>query len=317
MTDFVANGKYAPIVYGNAQGFFEGQGIDLDLQYGRGSGITAQAVAAGQADIGIVDSGIVAKSVKENFPIVAVGLFTGKNNFAFFVPRDSDIRKPTDLVGKDIIVAPGTPQDLVGPAVLGLAGVDVKDVNIVAIEPKLTGSSYANGKGDAIGEAITYSPIFEENRPSRAFPWAEVGYTLPGFAFVVGKSMLADKPDVVARFLTAMYKSMGAALDDPKAAIAEFAAQNRESVPERIANEFNYMRPFYCSDVAISEGKPLGYQPTSDWEKGVAVLEKAGILPEGMDPASIYTDELFDNGSVDSPTCKDDWGGEFSDAFPN
>jgi len=44
--------EHAPFYLGKARGYFDAENIDLDIQEGRGSGVTVQAVAAGTATFG-------------------------------------------------------------------------------------------------------------------------------------------------------------------------------------------------------------------------------------------------------------------------
>ena len=47
--------EHAPLYLGVARGYFAQENIDLDIQEGRGSGVTIQAVAAGTATFGYAD----------------------------------------------------------------------------------------------------------------------------------------------------------------------------------------------------------------------------------------------------------------------
>ena len=55
MLNWYVYSEHAPFFYGKAKGFYSNEGIDLDIQEGRGSAITTQAVAAGTVDFGYVD----------------------------------------------------------------------------------------------------------------------------------------------------------------------------------------------------------------------------------------------------------------------
>jgi NitT/TauT family transport system substrate-binding protein len=55
MLNWYVYSEHAPFYYGKAKGIYQGEGIDLDIQEGRGSAITTQAVAAKTAEFGYVD----------------------------------------------------------------------------------------------------------------------------------------------------------------------------------------------------------------------------------------------------------------------
>ena len=55
MLNWYVYGEHAPFYYGKAKGIYAAEGIDLEIQEGRGSAATTQAVAAKTADFGYVD----------------------------------------------------------------------------------------------------------------------------------------------------------------------------------------------------------------------------------------------------------------------
>ncbi|TAM92561.1 MAG: hypothetical protein EPN43_02265 [Jatrophihabitans sp.] len=308
-TDYLPNGKYAPFIYGQDQGYFRQEGINLDLKYGRGSGLTASAVATGNVDIGMVDSGVVATAIGKGEPIKSVGLYLGMNDFAFYVPNDSPIKSIADMKGHSLIAPPGTPQAVVAPAVFKLAGLKDGDVKFLAIAAALGDSSYAKGQGDAIGEAVNFAPIFQKTRPSRELPWVDVGYKMPGFSIVVSTSTLSSEPDVVARFLKAMYRSLVAALDDPTAAAAAYAKSQPTLEQGLVEPEWKLLIPYFCSDAQVAAKVPIGYQEASDWSAGISILQQTGGVPQSVTADSVYTNSLFDQNHVSTQACSSKWGG--------
>ena len=55
MLNWYVYGEHAPFFYGKAKGIYAAENIDLEIQEGRGSAATTQAVAAKTADFGYVD----------------------------------------------------------------------------------------------------------------------------------------------------------------------------------------------------------------------------------------------------------------------
>src|SRR5580692_5741168 len=67
-------GEHAPFYLGLAEGIYAKQGIDLEIQEGRGSGVTVQAVGAGSATFGYADIGTMIKAASKGTPVKAVGI---------------------------------------------------------------------------------------------------------------------------------------------------------------------------------------------------------------------------------------------------
>src|SRR6266436_9135070 len=55
MLNWYVYGEHAPFYYGKAKGIYAAENIDLEIQEGRGSAATTQAVAAKTDDFGYVD----------------------------------------------------------------------------------------------------------------------------------------------------------------------------------------------------------------------------------------------------------------------
>ena len=62
LLNFYLYSEHAPFFLGRERGYFADQGIDLDIQEGRGSGPTVQAIAAGTAQFGYADIASMVKA---------------------------------------------------------------------------------------------------------------------------------------------------------------------------------------------------------------------------------------------------------------
>ena len=65
--------EHAPFFLGKERGYFEQEGIDLDIQEGRGSAVTAQAVAAKSATFGYIDVTTMIKAAAKGAPLKSTG----------------------------------------------------------------------------------------------------------------------------------------------------------------------------------------------------------------------------------------------------
>src|SRR3977135_4751987 len=66
--------EHAPFFLGKERGYFEQEGIDLDIQEGRGSGVTVQAVAAGTAQVGYADVPTMVKAAGQGAARSGIGV---------------------------------------------------------------------------------------------------------------------------------------------------------------------------------------------------------------------------------------------------
>src|SRR5689334_1359312 len=87
--DFVPQGLYSGFFYAQAKGYYAAEKLEVEMVDGRGSGLTVEALASGNIDIGEANSGVAALAIGQGRDIVSVGMFLGKSTFGFFVPQNS------------------------------------------------------------------------------------------------------------------------------------------------------------------------------------------------------------------------------------
>src|SRR5437588_1829225 len=73
MLNWYVYGEHAPFYYGKAKGIYAAEGIDLEIQEGRGSAATTQAVAAKTANFGYVDVPTMMRAAVKGGLIVDIG----------------------------------------------------------------------------------------------------------------------------------------------------------------------------------------------------------------------------------------------------
>src|SRR5437588_1191655 len=74
MLNWYVYGEHAPFYYGKEKGFYSAQGIDLEIQEGRGSGTVTQVVAAKTVQFGYVDVPTMMRAAVKGAPVVAIGV---------------------------------------------------------------------------------------------------------------------------------------------------------------------------------------------------------------------------------------------------
>src|SRR5438477_11853450 len=86
--------EHAPFFLGKERGYFDQEGIDLDIQEGRGSGVTVQAVAAGTAPFGYADVPTMLKAASTGAPVTALGVALQTSPMSVMGLAEENSRKP-------------------------------------------------------------------------------------------------------------------------------------------------------------------------------------------------------------------------------
>src|SRR3954469_9501982 len=123
MLNWYVYGEHAPFYYGKEKGIFAAEGIDLEIQEGRGSGVTTQAVAAKTANFGYVDVPTMMRAAVKGAPIVATGVLLQTSPMSAMGFVEKNIKKPEDIRGKTVAITPADSMTQIWPLFLKKTGL--------------------------------------------------------------------------------------------------------------------------------------------------------------------------------------------------
>lgn len=205
---------YAPMYVAIEEGYFEEEGIDLELVTAFGADKVTTAVISGEADIAFMGSESTIYVYNQNADDYLV-------NFAQLTQRAGNFmvaREPmdnfqwNDLKGSYVLGGRkgGMPQ-MVFEYVLKKHGIDPsKDLTIdQSIDFGSTAAAFSGGKGDFTVEFEPSATALEtENAGYVVASLGEASGYVPYTAFSVKKSYLFDNPEIIQSFTNALQKGM-------------------------------------------------------------------------------------------------------------
>ena len=244
--------EHAPFFLGKERGYFQQEGIDLDIQEGRGSVPTVQAVAAGTAQFGYADFASIAKAADKGAPVEAVGILLQKSPMAFIAPEDKNIKSPQDLKGKTLALTPGDSLSQVLPLVLSKVGLKDGDFTIVSGDNRTKLNAVINGQADAmLGYSMDQNLKIEAaiHKPVRTLPFSDYGVNLASSAIVVSTDTASKNADLVRRFMKAATHAIEDSEKDPGAAVdAMLKASPKAGSREDLVKGLELTIPLYHTD---------------------------------------------------------------------
>jgi NitT/TauT family transport system substrate-binding protein len=298
MTDYNAGGLYAPLVYGIDSGIYKAAGINLTIQYGKGSSVTASSIAQGQVTVGDVSLASLAAAVGQGAKVEAVGMFTGTAEFGIFVPQSSGITTVGGLKGKTLIQTSGGAVSQLLPVVLQKNGLSASNVKIVTVGTTAALSSYEDGQADGLAYGIPNAdPTVQKARASTVLSYADNGAAEPGYGLAFADSYVKSNPNLVRAFLAATYKSIAGALQNESTAVSDFQKANPTLQASVIQGQFDAYKQYMCSPTQSKAGQPLGEPNTSDLNVGFALMHQYQDVPASVTPSSVVTSQFFSGGT--------------------
>ena len=103
--------QFAGFYAADAKGFYEAEGLKVEIREGSPKRPVIQEVLSGKADFGVADEAVLLARLQGQ-PIVACAAIFQHSPFIIMARADSGIRKPSDLSGRSVMVGPleGTAQ---------------------------------------------------------------------------------------------------------------------------------------------------------------------------------------------------------------
>lgn len=201
---------YAPMYAAINEGFFEEEGIKIELTTGQGADKTMQQVISGGADIGFCGPEQVIYAYNQGKETVVFAQLT-KRDGSFLVGRNKeDNFKWESLRGKTIIGGrPGGVPEMTLEYVLKNHGLTLgKDVNIITnLAFTATAGAFSTGTGDYVALFEPTGSILEkENKGSIVSYIGDASGEIPYTCFFALKSYIDENPGIIQNFTNAMYK---------------------------------------------------------------------------------------------------------------
>lgn len=266
---------YAPQYAAINLGYFEEEGLSVELINGQGADKVMTAVLAGQADIGFSgpEAAIyVYNEGKEDFAVVFAQLT--KRDGSFLVGREPDPDfKWTDLKGKNIIGGRkgGVPEMTLEYVLKKNGIIPGEDVSVdTSVQFALMAGAFTGGNGDYV---TLFEPVASTiEREGKGYILASVGEEsgeIPYTAYYAKKSYIKKNPEVIQKFTNAIYR--GQLWID-------------SHTPEEVAEVIQ--KSFPDSDMELLTIVAKRYKEQDTWCKDPIMKEEAlGLLQEVMKSA--------------------------------
>ena len=289
--DWYPNSNHTGLFVAKQKGYFEEEGLDVDMYTPVDPSAVLQTVGAGEDDFGISYQPDLLLARGQGVPVVAVTVMVQHPLNSVMALASSGIERPRDLVGKKVGY-PGIPTNeplletmLKADGARGLEDVELVNVGF-DLAPALIG-----GRVDAVvGAYWTHESILIENEgyPVNIMRMEEWG--VPDYyelVIVASEDTIANRPDVVEGFVRAVRRGYQDAVADPQGGVDVLLELGGEEVDEAIERPgADLLAPLWQTDSA-----GFGSQQASKWESFTEWMQESGLLSEDVQAQDAFTDE--------------------------
>jgi len=297
MLNWYVYGEHAPFYYGKAKGIYAAENIDLEIQEGRGSAATTQAVAAKTANFGYVDVPTMMRAAVKGAPVIATGVLLQTSPMSVMGLAEKNIRKPEDIKGKTVAITPADSMTQIWPLFLKKTGLKERDFTTVAGDGQTKLNAVINGQADLLlGYVMDQSMKIKDAIGKDVYPikFADYGINMVSSGIIANTDYVKANADLLRRFMAATTKAVEAAEKDPKGAAQSILDANPKggkidtltqgfelTIPLYRTPETKLKRPFQVTDQNMTDSVNL-------------MVEYGGLDAKAKEnPKAFYTNEYL------------------------
>jgi NitT/TauT family transport system substrate-binding protein len=302
--DFILNwvpgGDHAPYYYAKKLGWYAKDGIDLNLEPGKGSALATQKVGAGANPIGLADMGGVLVAKGKGADTVAVFNVYANSPQGMYWLKSSGIKGIKDFPGKKIGNPAADGARTMWPALAKANGVDPKSVTWVNIDANAKLSALKSKSIDVTTSFYNIHHIFQKELGADMgfLAWREVGLNPYGNSVIVNAEFLAKNKAVIDKFVKVSQRAFAACVKDPKPCVqALIDANGALSFDNELVNW--QLVEVLMSD-KFSREVALGVHDDARMKADYELVRDYVGIDKPFDVKSTYTNEFLDR-SVKMP----------------
>ncbi|WP_430489342.1 ABC transporter substrate-binding protein [Rossellomorea marisflavi] len=288
---------YAPEYVAIEKGFFEDEGLNVELKTTWGGDKTMTALLSNGADIALVGSetSIYVHAQGSDDPVINFAQLT-QTDGTFLVSREKVENfewaqlKGTTFLGQR---KGGMPQ-MVGEFVLKEHGIDPhKDLDLIQnIDFANVANAFASGTGDYVQLFEPTASIFEKEGKGHivASFGTESGH-VPYTTFMAKESYMKKNDETVDKFTRALYKAQQwvdqASAKEIAEVIAPYFEDTDPAIMETVVDRYKSQGSFATDPVLDQE----------EWENLQNIMDEAGELPERIDHDTLVNTSIAEKAS--------------------
>lgn len=292
--DFSPWGSHAAMHLAKHNGWFKEAGLDVDVQDGRGSGNTLQLVNAGQADVGQIQLGLIPAARQGGAHVKGIADWVRRTDLCVLVDEDAPIETIADLKGKSLVVFAASPWTPYIDTFLAAGGLDRNNTTVEFVDASALWGTYTAGRADGLMSTVSSAlPLAEAARPSKCLTSDMADLYFPSYGLVASDDTIKNRPDALRKLIAVQQRAWAELAKNPDLGVEAMQAErpdamlNADVLREQIKLTIEYF------DTPATEGKPIGWQATEDWEAALKGMERAGVVPAGWDVNDYFTNEMI------------------------
>ena len=290
--DYVPNTNHTGIYVAQNKGYFEEEGLKVNIIEPGDNNTSAALVAAGKGQFGISyqEDVTYALTAEEPMPIKAIATIIQHNTSGFVTLKDSGITSPKDFEGTTYAGWQSLSEEAVIKAVMNNAGADFDKLTMVGADG--SGLSQLNSGIDILWEFKGWAIIKAEmeGMEFNYMPLNTLDERLDYYTPVVitNNDMIENDPETVQKFMNAVKKGYEFAIDNPD----EAAEILHEYIPDYDLDFLKESQAYLSAEYA-KDADSWGVMKDSVWDGYTDFMYENGLISKKITAGEQYTNEFL------------------------
>ena len=288
--DWVPNTNHTGFYVAKEMGWYAEEGIDLEIQIPSDPAAALKQVAYGNTEFGVSFQEEVTIARSNDIPVVSLAAIIQHNTSAFASLADSGIVRAKDIEGKRY-ASYGLPieRPILGQ-LMACDGGDINQVEFIDVGfdvfPALVSKradlawiflAWDGVQAEIMGIQLNTLPLYGSCVPDYYTP-----------VIVAGESTIANKPDLVRRFMKATAKGYEYAIANPEKAVESLLLASPETDPELASRSQKWLSPRYQDDASR-----WGVQKPEVWKEFAEFMVNNGLIVKPIDPQKAFSNDYL------------------------
>ncbi|MBV9566112.1 MAG: ABC transporter substrate-binding protein [Bradyrhizobium sp.] len=285
---------HSPFYYAKAQGWYEQAGIDLTIESGRGSGVSALKVGSGGSPFGIADLATALVARSKGADLVALMSVYANTGQTFYWLKSYGVNGVKDFAGHKIGNPPGDASRVMWPAFAKAAGIAPDAVNFVNVGPTAKIAALKSHTVDIISDFYNEHDlkVIEFGGDLGYLNWKDIGLNPYGNSLIVNGAYLQKNPKLVEDFVRISQKAFAACVADVapclKALLDNVSGLDREN------QERQWERIKFLMTDEFTTTRALGWIDGARMKKDYELVQTYLGMEKPFDVETAFTTKMLD-----------------------
>ena len=285
---------HSPFYYAKAKGWYEKAGIDLNIEVGKGSGVSSLKVGSGAAPFGIADLATMLVARGKGADDVALMSIYANTGQTFYWLKSYGVHGPKDFPGRKIGNPPGDASRVMWPAFAKAVGIPPDSVSFVNVGPTAKTAALKSRTVEIISDFYNSHDLKlrEFGDDLGSVNWKDIGLNAYGNSLIANGAFLEKHPKLVENFVRITQKAYAACVADfepcLKALLDQVTGLDREE------QQLQWKRIKYLMADEFTTTKGLGWIDAGRMKEDYELVQTYIGMEKPFPVESAFTSKLLD-----------------------